>query len=351
MATTRKPKRAFVQFLIAAAAAIVVGVAAVGVTFAIVQSVLTVSNQERESALIEKNRIAQENARLKEELKTAPATIRAKRLEVRAMADIPLGAPITKDLVSAVEVEDAMATDGAFKSVADVIGKRAAKSILAGEILTLNKISTSDNEIYSVPEGYRAMTIALDGTGSLDGSLMPGVYVDVISTLKAKDEIIAKTLIQRVKVIGVQQKNNGNNGNNGGAMSNNGGMNNGIQNITLAVTPGQAELLALASNEGRFHLTLRNFKDNAQSSLRGTDIAQLVSGRSRGADVFQNLPALPLPPSPRSSADVLVSDPGTLAKGDLPAVNGAGQSGRKFTMEVFKGASSETTTFEMDKGS
>jgi pilus assembly protein CpaB len=48
--------------------------------------------------------------------------------------------------------------------------------------------------------------------------------------------------------------------------------------ITLLVTPEQAETLALAANQGRIQLALRNSMDTLHIETRGTRVSALMGG-------------------------------------------------------------------------
>jgi pilus assembly protein CpaB len=55
--------------------------------------------------------------------------------------------------------------------------------------------------------------------------------------------------------------------------------------ITLEVTPEEGEMLALASNEGKVVLALRNYMDTESIRTRGTTIPNLLTSLSSGSTI------------------------------------------------------------------
>jgi pilus assembly protein CpaB len=78
-----------------------------------------------------------------------------------------------------------------------------------------------------------------------------------------------------------------------------------VNTVTLAVTPEEAEKLALASNDGKIQLVMRHFADAAKVETPGSDKSGLLgqmlrskpsrAGRSKGS-VEKKAPAGAPPP-------------------------------------------------------
>ncbi len=60
--------------------------------------------------------------------------------------------------------------------------------------------------------------------------------------------------------------------------------------VTLEVTPEQAEALAVATTEGKLHLALRSYGDNAFVSTSGTDVSKVMGDNAAPIPVQQAAP-------------------------------------------------------------
>ncbi|MDX2085583.1 MAG: Flp pilus assembly protein CpaB [Candidatus Melainabacteria bacterium] len=345
MPKPKKSKKALVQFAVAGVVAVVVGMAAIGVTYMLVAGIIAFNEQERQKAFAEAEYLKGEIERVRESTKKEKVQVTRKASEVRALVDIPQGAPVTNAMLEEAQVEEKERNPQAFTRISDVVGMQAVNKIFAGEVMTKEKLAIVD-DAYQIPKGMRAMTIHVDDIAALNGILVPGVYVDILITLEEKadanavSQALAKTMLQRVKVIGVGKKGGDKKGT---SYAQAGG---GGQPITLAVSPQQAEQLALASRLASFHLVLRGFDDASNANVYGADIGQLVTGLDRGA-LMKNMPKLP--ESLAKDAEVLVSDPNSLRNGGSPSASGnssSGGSGKTFKMEIYKGGSSEEMSFQ-----
>ncbi|MBV9747001.1 MAG: hypothetical protein JO099_24835, partial [Acidobacteriia bacterium] len=70
--------------------------------------------------------------------------------------------------------------------------------------------------------------------------------------------------------------------------------------VTLLVTPGQAEILTLADNEGRIQLVLRNSTDHVRADTSGWLVSQLYSQQGRRERPVATGPQQPRPSAPPS---------------------------------------------------
>ncbi|MCJ7491249.1 MAG: Flp pilus assembly protein CpaB, partial [Dehalococcoidia bacterium] len=138
------------------------------------------------------------------------------------------------------------------------------------------------------PQGMRAFSIQVSEESSAGGLILPGDLVDVIGILDEGTVGIDKavTLVQGVEVLAVAQEAQeaipaarptatptpsavtGTLGERPEDVE----ANPKARTVTLAVTQGQAQLLALVQAKGDLALTLRNFGDKAQVSPPETDL-------------------------------------------------------------------------------
>jgi len=94
------------------------------------------------------------------------------------------------------------------------------------------------------------------------GFVLPGTRVDVMLTLDKRDDrpqAITKTLLQNVQTLAAGQS----------VTRDKEGKPQTVTVITLLVSPNDAELLALASKEGRLQLALRNTLDTLTVATSG----------------------------------------------------------------------------------
>ena len=104
---------------------------------------------------------------------------------VVAAMDIPAFTPITGDMLKYKQIPMGYANPNAARKFDDVIGFVTEAQILQGEELYAAKLKkfgeTGSGLSYMVPEGMRAMTIAVDDISGVAGFIQRGDYVDVLS--------------------------------------------------------------------------------------------------------------------------------------------------------------------------
>lgn len=316
MAPKRKPKKALIQFAVAGVIALAIGGFAIFLTFSLITDATDAANKQAQEA----ERIAEQAKREAEELRRRKMVKKKEEhREVQAVLDISPGEPITKSMITLVET-DARPSPTVVTRLSEAVGKTAVAPILAGETLSRKKIASGDGRL-QVSQGDRAITISVDNVGSLAGALMPGVYVDVLTTLTQDSTAFTKTLLQKVQVIAVD---------NGSGRSGN--------SVTLAVSPKEAEILTLAQTVGKFHLTLRNFKDVESAAVRGADVDYLLNDGKEPPNAIVNLP------EPPSLEDGLI--PVNLNGSGLPEPDMSGYNSEPTrSMEILKGSGAERVEF------
>jgi pilus assembly protein CpaB len=162
------------------------------------------------------------------------------------------------------------------------LGNRAVvSSIYEGELVTENRlapIGSGGGLAATIPPGMRACAVKVNEVVGVAGFVVPGMRVDVLITGlppggSALDGPKVRTLLQNIQVLsaGVNfQKDRE-------------GKPEQAQVVNLLVTPAQAEILSLASNETHIQLVLRNPMDTQVSGLPGTIMSDLF-GRARAPE-------------------------------------------------------------------
>jgi pilus assembly protein CpaB len=253
---------------------------------------------------------------------------------VQALIDLSPGQPITQDMVTLVPTEDRPSA-GTLSMLSQAVGKVVRSPIIKGEPLDSGKLLDSGNYL-SVEPGKRAITIQVDTIGGLNGALIPGSHVDILTTVKDKEtqNPLTRTVLQNIPVLSVGDSPDGKS-----AKQQTGGI-----PVTLAVAPPQAELLALANLAGTFHLTLRNYNDSRVPKVGGADMNTLMTAVSRDG-LGKSVP--PPPHMPASGGnDGFHNVNFSPDAGDLPSPDAGGPSGSKFSMQIYRGTGSETVDFQ-----
>jgi pilus assembly protein CpaB len=118
----------------------------------------------------------------------------------------------------------------------------------------LAQIGASAGLEVKIQPGYRAMSIPVNDYVGISGLIQPNSRVDVLVTLRGNTsgtERTSKVFLQNMRVLGVGTQIR--RGDDGKPIT--------ASTVTLEVTPEEAEMLALAMNEGILQLALRGFAD------------------------------------------------------------------------------------------
>src|SRR2546423_4575699 len=194
-----------------------------------------------------------------------------------AKVAIPLGSKIIPEQIMVVQFPKESTPDGAFDSPEKLAGRVVVMNIAAREPITESRLApegTSAGLSAVIPEGYRAMTVKVDDAAGISGFIMPGTLVDVVVVIDPREgsgmqDPISKIVLQNIKVLA--------NGQNIDKPENEREANS-VKAVTLQVTPGQAEKLALASSEGKLQLVMRNSIDQGDEKTPGINKRGLLGG-------------------------------------------------------------------------
>jgi pilus assembly protein CpaB len=194
-----------------------------------------------------------------------------------AKVAIPIGSKIIAEQIMVVQFPKESTPDGAFDSAEKLAGRVAVVNIGVREPIIEARLApegTAAGLSAVIPEGYRAMTVKVDDAAGISGFIMPGTLVDVVVTIDPREgsgmqDPISKIVLQNIKVLA--------NGQNIDKPENEREANS-VKAVTLQVTPGQAEKLALASSEGKLQLVMRNQIDQGDEKTQGVNKRNLLSG-------------------------------------------------------------------------
>ncbi len=206
---------------------------------------------------------------------------------VVASSPVALGAKIkTTDLKVAPWPEDQL-PPGAFTKIEDVVDRVAMSNILLQEPLLEGRLAAKGAGLGlspMIPPGMRAVSVRVNDVISVAGFVLPGSRVDVLVTGVPRNVSLPTGPVTRTVLSNIQILSSGKN-----LQPDAKGQPENVAVVTLLVTPEQAELLTLASSEGRIQLALRNNADTESPSSVGAVAVDLFSGATRRLE----LPAKP----------------------------------------------------------
>jgi pilus assembly protein CpaB len=217
-----------------------------------------------------------------------------------AVADIGWGTRITKEMIKPVDFLKATAPPGCFSDGDSLVGRVAILPIKANEPILDSRLAPD-----SIKEGgvaavvgqkKRAVAVKVDKVIGVSGFIHHGNRVDVLVTIpmgknSAEPIPMTKTVLENILVLTV-----------GPELEKKGKDEkpSDVDVITLEVTPEEGEKLALAANEGKLQLALRNFSDTENVLTRGVTIPALLASYSLGGPVGGKAPKTEAPaPKPR----------------------------------------------------
>jgi pilus assembly protein CpaB len=192
---------------------------------------------------------------------------------VVARANLALGTELrAEDLVASPWPEGSI-PEGAFSDVSQIVGRGLIASVVMHEPILPGKLASKEAGSGLppiIPPGKRAVSVKVNEVIGVAGYVLPGTFVDVVTTQSPTmrpEDMTSKVVLTQVQVLAagtrLEQE-----GKDGKPMQ--------VTVVTLLVTPEQAERLALASNEGKIHLALRNPLDPSEPPTPGIKPGILV---------------------------------------------------------------------------
>jgi pilus assembly protein CpaB len=215
---------------------------------------------------------------------------------VVADADITSGAALNPKLVRLTNWPKQITPPNAATTVAQVDNRVVMVPLVKGEPILLSKLA---------PEGtgaglgglirgdMEAFTVKVDDVSGVAGFIHPGARVDVLMILpsiKNASEHLSKLILQDLKVLTAGQvwEQTGNN------------KPVPVNTVTLEVTPQQAEILNLASTQGRIRLTLRNLANKKVTPTNGILTSYFFEGQKIPEEKPSPAPTTPAKPQNKS---------------------------------------------------
>lgn len=260
---------------------------------------------------------------------TQAAPMSAKTLV--AAHNLELGMVIREPDIKSVAWPGALPANAVAKPE-DVIGRGVTTTIYSGEPIVEARLApkgAGGGLAAMIPSGMRAVAVRVNDVAGVAGFVVPGMRVDVLISGNPPSNggqgTLTRTLLQNIEVLSAGQdfKKDGE------------GKPVLVQVVNLLVTPEQAELLSLASNQTNIQLVLRNPLDTQVARTPGTAMGELFSNGG-GPKVKRAEAKAALNSAPRADA------PRPVKPAPAPA-----PPPQTFVMEIINGAHKTESKFEL----
>jgi pilus assembly protein CpaB len=194
---------------------------------------------------------------------------------VVASADIKVGTILKASDLSTNDVFGGV-PKGAFTKKEDLVGRGVISNLYQGEPILDNRLAAAGSGgglAATIKHGMRACAIKVDDEVSVSGFVTPGSHVDVLISgvppgqQNSEAGTKAKTLLQNIEVLSADQD----------IQQDAEGKPKNVRVVNLLVTPEDAQLLSLASNQAKIQLVLRNPLDTELSKTPGVAMSTLYA--------------------------------------------------------------------------
>lgn len=191
-----------------------------------------------------------------------------------ASSDIAYGQAIEARMLTTIDWPRKATPAGTFSDYSALLPalgeppRRARRPISQGELILEKKISGFGEKVtivQSIKPGHRAMAIKVTAETAVGGFVTPGDTVDVLLTQGRNESLRAVTILQNIRVIGVDQD-----------ADEQTDVPEIARTVTVEVTPEQGQRLALAQQAGTLSLTLRTLEATPDAPLELIRISDLM---------------------------------------------------------------------------
>ncbi len=208
-----------------------------------------------------------------------------------ARADVLVGVALTKDLVAFKDLPINAVPEGAVENEEQFADRSLKTRAYAGQVILQAQLDEKGvfGTSAEIPMGMRLASVPVTSTMIHSGIMKPGDRVDVVLTYNMSrsgqgNQSYTKTILEYIQVFAMGDLKMGVEVNDGKGTSKE------VKNVSLLLTPLQAEIMALAQSKGAVNLTMRSIKDTQLFGSQGTDEAQLAELRAELSDTPRNKP-------------------------------------------------------------
>ena len=197
-----------------------------------------------------------------------------------ALDDIPLGVPLTAQVLKLEPWPKDRVPEGALTRIEDIEGRRARTRFFAGEPIIERKLlrpgETGGGISPLIPKGLRVVSVKVDRVSGGGGLILPGDRVDMVvyftqTRTASIPETSTRTVLQDIRVFAVNDQFSLDDEPDKRSITN-------AQTVSLLVTPAQAQKVTLAGELGRIRLVLRSPEDDEQTELTVATAQDILRG-------------------------------------------------------------------------
>jgi len=237
---------------------------------------------------------------------------------VAAARDIKIGTVLSAPDLTTIQIMGT-APKTAILDAKNAIGRGVTSAIYAGEPILDDRLApmgSGGGLAATIKDGMRAIAVRVDQVVGVAGFVLPGMRVDVLisgvppnaTAQGGNNNTQVRTVLQNIEVLSAGTD----------IQKDAEGKPQQVQVVNLLVTPEQAQVLALASNETRIQLVLRNPLDTKVAPVEGTAMTNLF--------LDQNAPAT----KPKLTGRVAPRKPKEDSSFTVTVINGATKTENKF---------------------
>lgn len=231
---------------------------------------------------------------------------------VVASQDLTFGETLMPENMKVVMYPVSSVPNNAYSEIDSLKGQITKVFLKENEPILNSKLSSIGGGLSLLIEpNLRAASIQVDKVSGVSGFILPGDMVDVILTVDdygSGKNAIAKTILQKVEVLAAGEK-----------TEQKGDKVITVQAVTLLVDVEGVQSLALASQEGKLHLALRNRADNDVVSVSPINKSEILKDNTK----------------PKKKATRKVSKPKVVVKKEEPVKE-------PDSLVIFRGAAKKT---------
>ncbi|MEW6251279.1 MAG: Flp pilus assembly protein CpaB [Planctomycetota bacterium] len=175
-----------------------------------------------------------------------------------AREDIPRGSDIREEMIQPMEFPAEILPTGAFQEKDKLVGRTPRMVAPAGLPVLENMLAPPGCPPGVNPKpGFRAIAVTIDAGSGVDYHLEPGCFVDVVGSFRARNETVAKTIVENAEVAAVGPRISPATG----KVEEGKDRVQSVRAVTLYVRPEQVKKILLAEQHGRIKLSLRGSED------------------------------------------------------------------------------------------
>ena len=220
---------------------------------------------------------------------------------VAAVKALDPGATVSADAVTLIDWPVNFPVEGSFKNPQDVVGRVVMFPIAAKEPVREPLLAAPGavGLTAKIPDGMRAVAVETNDVTNVSGFLFPGCHVDVLVTFRPETgntEDLTATVLQNIEVLSTGER----------LQPDPSGKPQKVRQVTMLLSPDDAQKLVLAANKGTIQFVLRNGTDQAQQMHRPVLMKDLQTFGQAPTTVA--VKRAPPPPKPQTVYEVETYD-------------------------------------------